>query len=611
MSESIYIKNLNSLKVRFEDIVEYLNDENDPDDLVSEVIKIDGVKRLVVAKNDEYIQLESLYDGDDMFKVFFENVTDDWELDGKMFMFGLGNGSYARYFLNNSTSDHKIFVIEPSINIFKSVIENYDLTDLFDNDRFILTIIKGKDEKKYKKFFKMLFVYTDIFSAQIGACLNYDMLFGEEIECWHSIFSMTRENSRYINALYEQDGLNFIRNNYSSFEYFCKSLSLEELINEMPTGVPTIIVSAGPSLNKNINELKNAKGKALIIAVDAAINPMVENGILPDLMISLDATKGEEYIQEIAAKNIPLVCSMDAGRQLVEAHTGCKLYFSNYNRYLLEYFANENIELPFLQTGGSVSTSAFSLALLLKSETIILVGQDLAFTNNESHVRGSVRGDESMDEVNSIYDMDMDIDIYGNPVKSSKMFKIFKSWFETQIADNPGITVIDATEGGAKILGTSIMKLSEAIGLFCVDEFVFDDVLNSVKNVLDETQIIRFKQHINNLPKRLDEIDKKIEDGLECYESIRNIVYCGKPKNAKIREMSALANRVLDDIQKDAASEYLKYLTQTYVDEIMATIYATNKDVKKELLEICDIGSEYLSKIREAINELKQEIKII
>ena len=55
--------------------------------------------------------------------------------------------------------------------------------------------------------------------------------------------------------------------------YLKKRLAEEDL-----SDVPAIIVAAGPSLNKNVQELKQAKGKALILVVDAALRAVVNTG---------------------------------------------------------------------------------------------------------------------------------------------------------------------------------------------------------------------------------------------------------------------------------------------------------------------------------------------
>ena len=64
----------------------------------------------------------------------------------------------------------------------------------------------------------------------------------------------------------------------------------------IPREMPAIIVSAGPSLNENIEELKKAKNKAFIIAVDTAMKPLLRNGIIPDMYAIIDGTKPLELV---------------------------------------------------------------------------------------------------------------------------------------------------------------------------------------------------------------------------------------------------------------------------------------------------------------------------
>lgn len=71
----------------------------------------------------------------------------------------------------------------------------------------------------------------------------------------------------------------------------------ERLAEEDLSDVPAIIVAAGPSLNKNVQELKRAKGKALILVVDAALRAVVNAGITPDLGITIDARVPERFLR--------------------------------------------------------------------------------------------------------------------------------------------------------------------------------------------------------------------------------------------------------------------------------------------------------------------------
>ena len=52
--------------------------------------------------------------------------------------------------------------------------------------------------------------------------------------------------------------------------------------------LPCIVVGAGPSLDKNIRFLHRAQNKAVIISCDAALKPLMGNGIVPDFVVCLD-----------------------------------------------------------------------------------------------------------------------------------------------------------------------------------------------------------------------------------------------------------------------------------------------------------------------------------
>ena len=71
--------------------------------------------------------------------------------------------------------------------------------------------------------------------------------------------------------------------------------------------VPVIIVAAGPSLNKNIDVLKKAEGKALIIVVDAALRAVYAHHVKANLGISLDARVPDRFFEGIDIENLPFV----------------------------------------------------------------------------------------------------------------------------------------------------------------------------------------------------------------------------------------------------------------------------------------------------------------
>ena len=77
------------------------------------------------------------------------------------------------------------------------------------------------------------------------------------------------------------------------------------ILGAIPNDVPAFVVSAGPSLNKNIKELRRAKNKSFIIAVDTAVKPLLQEGIVPDMFATLDGIKPLELVETEQAKELP------------------------------------------------------------------------------------------------------------------------------------------------------------------------------------------------------------------------------------------------------------------------------------------------------------------
>ena len=82
-----------------------------------------------------------------------------------------------------------------------------------------------------------------------------------------------------------------IRNQIANFPNMTKGVPLKRLYRRENADIPIILVSAGPSLEKNVEDLKEAKGHALIWCADAALPTMLSHQVIPDLVASVDAGK--------------------------------------------------------------------------------------------------------------------------------------------------------------------------------------------------------------------------------------------------------------------------------------------------------------------------------
>ena len=142
MPGSIYNKNIESMKARFADVVDYMSRPLDDVRMIeedkavnTEMVLVDGKKVLTVQVGNMVYRLDSLYDSDKMLDFWFEGLKEEWNLNAKLFMYGLGNGMFVRKFLQRARKDCSVVVHEPSYKIFKTVLDNYDLSDIFADTR--------------------------------------------------------------------------------------------------------------------------------------------------------------------------------------------------------------------------------------------------------------------------------------------------------------------------------------------------------------------------------------------------------------------------------------------------------------------------------------------
>ena len=331
------------------------------------------------------------------------------------------------------------------------------------------------------------------------------------------------------------------KNILDNIEYILNGSSVNKLIERFKSEdlgeIPAIIVSAGPSLDKNIKELKKAEGKALIIGVDSALRSLLDNGIKVDMAVSVDPAKHRQPFEHDKIKELPFVFKVNSPNFAVKASKN-KIFFED--GYGFKYYSEmlksvADVELGETKTGGSVANNAFSLAVDLGFKKIIFVGQDLAFTGGKSHVTGFINKEVSLRN-KSIPSMTTAIG--GGMVETSLQMSFYREWFEQRILELEGaIEVINSTEGGAAIKGSSEMSLEAAIKENCSTEFDFESVISSVEPILSEEKQEEIKLKLKSLKDELDALENKLKSGIRDYRKLIEFEKLGKGNEGEYRKL--------------------------------------------------------------------------
>ncbi|AVX21684.1 Protein of unknown function DUF115 [Carboxydocella sporoproducens DSM 16521] len=241
-------------------------------------------------------------------------------------------------------------------------------------------------------------------------------------------------------------------------ENFAHNLTLNDpgltACNKFINGSPVLLVSAGPSLTKQLSILKEiaAEGSIKIATVGTALKPLVKAGIIPDLVMISDPNEkiSEQFNVEINLPLPPLFYLSTANHSVVASYQGPR-YIVWQKGFAPAELEAEKRNQPLILTGGSVATCLLDLLVKLGASSVGLVGQDLAYTDGYSHAADTVAARQIIADHSLLW-----VDGYdqrGKVPTSLNLFSYLK-WFENYALMFPGKELLwNCTEGGAYIPG--------------------------------------------------------------------------------------------------------------------------------------------------------------
>lgn len=265
-------------------------------------------------------------------------------------------------------------------------------------------------------------------------------------------------------------GRTFLKNRLQNLEAIRHHHLLDELKNKF-SGMPAILVGGGPSLNKNVHQLRAIGDRALIIAVDSTLPTLKAHNITPHFVSTLDP---DEVIYEKMADCAPhmagvsLLCMLQTATSIAKTFPARKVFWGLGDSLVEQWLSPLLGAQCCTDEALTVANLSLAAAITMGAHPIIIMGQDLAYTNFETHAAHTVL--DNKDFVEELKNKKDDLvwvkGIDGKQVPTDRGFFSAKNHFESLIAKNPNL-YINATEGGAHIEGTIPLPLREALAQHC------------------------------------------------------------------------------------------------------------------------------------------------
>ncbi|MDD3413805.1 MAG: DUF115 domain-containing protein [Lachnospiraceae bacterium] len=605
MNQQLYNENRKILRTKYPNLLKAIdNEEAEKEMMAVGVACVENRKVLYAIKDGSQFQLDSLYDSDAIMQLWAGQFQ-DLSYYTRFVWFGFGNGMYAEKMLEITEKTVEIIIYEPCLSVIVAAMEEFPIYKVLESKRIHL-IVPGYTET-YEDVLFQYFDYSNKSFLQYGSYLNYSVLFPEEQKNYQEGLQLALNSINSTQSVLVRFGEAYFENTLSNLPYLISGRTLEQLYHVLPKDMPAVIVAAGPSLDKNVEELRKFKNKAFIIAVDTAASALLKYNIEPDVFITVDGKKIATHFTDERLKKIPVICCLHGNKDALGMHEGPKFFFDDENPYVMEFFQLKKKEFAGLSTGGSVANDALSLADTLRFQTIILVGQDLAYTNDQTHAASTVSG-ELNGEIGNRDTIELE-GYYGGKVISSSEFQLYQKWFQDYIAEKPYLRVFNCTEGGANIKGALNLPLREVLEKECNKTFPFKETINEIPDFFTREEQEEFQYYMENTVEKLNYIAYEAECGIRDYEKMRELVCTDKYHSKEMLRLSKKTREMTDKIEKNPVMSFIEYRLQFETTVLLERVYDKANNEKEELIISIDQGKEYLNIIRKTIKEVTPILK--
>jgi hypothetical protein len=247
-------------------------------------------------------------------------------------------------------------------------------------------------------------------------------------------------------------------------------------LRDAAAGMPTIVVGAGPSLDSSMPALRQVQERALIIAVDTALRPLLAGDVRPHAVVAVDPSEanGQHLIDLPDCEDTFLVSEGSVEPLAVASFTGRTFFFSVSDHQPWPWLRGLGAGAGPLRAWGSVLTSAFDLARMMGSDPVVFAGADLSYPDDRPYCRGVSFEEEwgrrarwgtpleqQWREAIDQWPRLMEPDVAGAPVRTAPHLVAFRNWLVEQMRQDTGRRFVNA--GGAGILkGERIEQLRPA-----------------------------------------------------------------------------------------------------------------------------------------------------
>ena len=349
-------------------------------------------------------------------------------------------------------------------------------------------------------------------------------------------------------------------------------------LNGILSNIPAFIVGAGPSLDKNIDELKRVGDQGVIIAVDTIFNKLRNYGITPHIVVSTDPT----YLNAAHFNKIDdlgetiLVFSPSVYHPILSQLKGTKVVIPLMGSRFLSTLSDVFGNMATFKTGVNVGQTSFNLARFMGCDPIVLTGLDFSFPieGGKTHASGTALqrniylsntpGKMKVELISDTPELEEFEPIYipgslTSKVATNKFWFAYLRSMEEEIKASP-VKIINSTEGGARIQGAEVARLADTIQKYCLKDCLINSSLQMAVGFFFGMFQEEGKSVLNQAVAILNEAAEQADKGIQLVSELDSLA--NSYENAQL-----LLGAKIDEIMQVHENLVQKQMIYAVLDE--------------------------------------------
>ncbi|MEC0370798.1 motility associated factor glycosyltransferase family protein [Paenibacillus chibensis] len=546
---TFYESNSNFLKKQYPSLAELFKNE---DKNASQIIMTrNNEPNIQISLNKGDYFLHSKYNAREEAMKWVQSIHPEIKEAKHICIFGIGLGYFLEELLEECESKD-VFILEPSVDVFDQWIRTRDIKKVLSHPKIRIVAVGADAYLPLQVADEIAGFISGTFKLVVPPIYKKiypDLLMNFETSLKEMMIKSI--SNMQTNKMYEKTWVSNILFNLSTIIRSSSLLEMKDVWKN--TGTKAIVVGSGPSLKKDVHYLRTLKDKCLIIAAGSSVQALQHFDINPHFVVSMDGSAiNNRVFENIDTSISPLVFCPPVYYEIVDQYQ-CEKYYVGFENDPITKYMMETDELPTVLSTSTVTGTAMQIAEFFGIEEIILMGQDLSYTEDEYYAPGvnHVTEDEKKKKVACTNEWVENVD--GGRNKTTESMEVLRQDVEllVQIMKYRGISIINTSKKGAVIQDTTWASMDDLIRNleqsepqdFDLSKFIAAP--NLPDKISEANRLIVKLQNISNDNNSLCIALKKLIDSINKLQKAHSIRNYNKVNN-EILKINEIWNKITE-----------------------------------------------------------------